>query len=117
MHGGPAARVRVHTYYRSVESPRFSFSAALWEWESNASWYFLSVPDEVADDIEERFGQRAGGFGSIRVEVTIASTTWRTSVFPDNKRKTYVLPVKKAVRTAEGLGAGSIAAVELEVVA
>ena len=53
----------------------YSFASALWEWESNASWYFLSVPEEIADDIEEQFGGRAGGFGSIRVEVVIGSTT------------------------------------------
>ena len=39
-----------------------------------------------------------------------------SSIFPDTKRKTYVLPVKKAVRTAEGLVAGSIAVVALEIV-
>lgn len=33
------------------------------------------------------------------------ATTWRTSVFPDSKAKAYLLPVKKAIRTAEDLGA------------
>lgn len=94
----------------------YSFASELWEWESQASWYFVSVPADAADDIEERFGGRAGGFGSIRVEVTIGTTTWRTSVFPDKTRQTYVLPVKKAVRRAEDLQAGSIARVELRVV-
>jgi len=94
----------------------YSFGSELWEWESQASWYFVSVPEEAADDIEERFGGRAGGFGSIRVEVTIGTTTWRTSLFPDKTRKTYVLPVKKAVRRAEDLEAGSIATVELRVI-
>ena len=94
----------------------YSFASEVWEWESQASWYFVSVPEEAADDIEQQFGGRAGGFGSIRVEVTIGATTWRTSLFPDSARKTYVLPVKKAVRRAEDLDAGSIAAVELRVV-
>ncbi|MGB7980518.1 MAG: DUF1905 domain-containing protein [Candidatus Nanopelagicales bacterium] len=93
----------------------YSFCSGLWEWESAASWYFLSVPEEAADDIEQRYGGHAGGFGSIRVEVTIGSTTWRTSLFPDGRRRTYVLPVKKAVRRAEGLVAGSVAEVQLTV--
>jgi Domain of unknown function (DUF1905) len=42
--------------------------------------------------------------------------TWRTSIFPDSARKAYVLPVKRAVRTAEGLAAGDTAAVTVELV-
>jgi hypothetical protein len=96
-------------------SATFSFTATLWEHEGSAAWFFLSVPTETADEIEERFADRAAGFGSIRVEVTIGATTWRTSLFPDSKRATYVLPVKKAVRTAEALVPGADAAVRLDV--
>ena len=94
----------------------YAFEAELWEWSAKASWFFVSLPEEEADDIEERYGRRAAGFGSIRVEVTIGSSTWRTSLFPSNEEKTYVLPIKKAVRTAEGLAPGSTATVELVVV-
>jgi hypothetical protein len=94
----------------------YSFTAEVWEWSSKTSWFFVSVPDEDADDIEERHGGRAAGFGSIRVEVTIGSSTWRTSLFPSKEEKTYVLPLKKAVRVAEGLEVGSTAALELVVV-
>ena len=37
-------------------------------------------------------------------------------MFPDNARKSYVLPIKKAVRVAEGLDDGTVAHVTLEVV-
>ena len=94
----------------------YAFEAEVWEWSSKTSWFFVSLPEDEADEIEERFGRRAAGFGSIRVEVTIGSSTWRTSLFPSNEEKTYVLPLKKAVRTAEGLGPGSVAAVELVVI-
>ncbi|MGA9278516.1 DUF1905 domain-containing protein [Ilumatobacter sp.] len=94
----------------------YSFSAEVWEWTSKTSWFFLSVPAEQADDIEERHGASAAGFGSIRVEVTIGSSTWRTSLFPSKEERTYVLPLKKAVRTAEGLEPGSTATVHLDVI-
>lgn len=94
----------------------YTFEAEVWEWSSKTSWFFVSLPEDEADDLEERYGRRTAGFGSIRVEVTIGSSTWRTSLFPSNEEKTYVLPLKKAVRAAEGLGPGSIAAVELVVV-
>ena len=77
------------------------------EHQGSAAWFFVSLPEDVADDIEAEHGHRARGFGSVRVEVSTGSTTWTTSVFPDTKRGTYVLPVKQPVRRAEGLLAGS----------
>ena len=96
-----------------MASPGYSFVAEVWEHEGPGAWHFVSLPEELADDIEERFGHRARGFGSLRVEVRIGRTRWRTSLFPDNKRGTYLLPLKKAVRVAEGLTPGAMAAVDL----
>jgi hypothetical protein len=100
-----------------VDTDPYRFVAALWPWDGPAAWFFVSLPEDVADDIDERFGHLEAGFGSLRVEVTIGSTTWRTSVFPDTKRGTYLLPVKKQVRTDEALREGSTCTVDLTVVA
>ena len=83
----------------------YRFTASLWPWDAkgDGSWWFVTVPDDVSDDIEERHGADAGGFGSIKVEVTVGATTWRTSLFPSSEQRAYVLPMKKAVRTAEEL--------------
>ena len=94
---------------------RFAFTAEVWKHESSGGWYFVSLPEDAADEIEEIHGQRARGFRSLRVDVTIGDTRWATSIFPDKKRGTYVLPVKRAVREAEGLIDGSTAAVTLVV--
>lgn len=98
-----------------MSSPRFTFTAPVWL-HDGGSWHFVAVPEDDADAIEERFGADAGGFGSVRVEVTIGATVWRTSLFPDSKRKTYVLPIKKSVRLSEGLRAGQSAHVAFVVV-
>lgn len=92
----------------------FSFPATLWEHEGPGAWHFVSLPHDVTDEIAEMSRGRTGGFGSVRVEVTIGHSRWRTSLFPDSRRGTYVLPVKKAVRTAETLADGSHAAVRLQ---
>lgn len=94
-----------------------TFTAELWEHDGPAAWYFCSLPAALADELEAEHGHRAAGFGSLRVEVTIGATSWATSIFPDARRRTYVLPVKKAVRRAEGLDAGSRVRVALRVVA
>lgn len=92
----------------------FTFTAELWRWPGENAWYFVAVPEEMADDIRMAGGPPRG-FGSVRVEVTVGSTTWRTSVFPDAGRRTYVLPVKKAVRRAEDLDEGAPVPVVLRV--
>jgi hypothetical protein len=53
-------------------------------------------------------------FGSVRVRVTVGGSVWRTSIFPEGGRGAYVLPIKKAVRKAEGLDPGDTASVTVE---
>ncbi|MGC1209479.1 MAG: DUF1905 domain-containing protein, partial [Ornithinimicrobium sp.] len=59
----------------------FTFPAPVWEWEE-ASWFFVTVPEEISDEIADLTAGLSGGFGSVRVEVTIGTSTWKTSLFP-----------------------------------
>lgn len=93
-----------------------SFTSPLWEYPGPAAWFFVSLPEALADEVAEVAEARAGAFGSVRVEVTVGSTTWRTSLFPDRSHGTYLLPVKKPVRRAEGLEAGDDVHVHLRLV-
>jgi len=94
-----------------------SFTAPLWEYEGPAAWFFVSLPPEVADEIADLVADRATAFGSVRVGVRVGGTQWSTSLFPDKQRETYVLPMKRAVREAEGLVEGGAVPVQLEVLA
>jgi len=91
------------------------FEAELWRYQGDAAWYFVTVPAGVSDAIRDEAPGPRRGFGSVRVRVTVGATTWATSVFPQAKEGTFVLPVKKAVRTAEGIDEGDAVPVELEV--
>ena len=93
----------------------FEFDAEVWLYESAAAWHFITVPPDVSDEIDDATGDRKAGFGSVRVRVTIGSTTWTTSLFPDSKRGAYLLPVKKEVRRREDLAPGSRVAVVLTI--
>lgn len=53
----------------------------------------------------------------MRVEVTVAPTTWATSIFPSKETGSYLLPVKKAVRQAADLEAGDDVTVTLTLAA
>ncbi|WP_103354575.1 DUF1905 domain-containing protein [Amycolatopsis sp. CA-128772] len=94
------------------------FEAELWEWDARRtdSWTFVSLPAEASDDIRERSAGPRRGFGAVRVRVTVGATRWQTSIFPDSARSAYVLPVKRAVREAEGIDVGDVCTVSLELV-
>jgi hypothetical protein len=96
-------------------SGRWSFSAPVWQWR-DGSWRFVTVPEAISDEVDEAVGDRAGGFGAVRVEVTVGRSVWRTSLFPSAEAGAYVLPVKKAVRVAEGLDDGATARVGIRLV-
>jgi hypothetical protein len=91
----------------------FEFTAPLWL-HPGGDWHFVTVPVEISDDITDLTAGRRRGFGSVRVKVTVGATSWRTSVFPDRKAGTFLLPVKKQVRDAEGLAHGADVAIALE---
>ena len=84
----------------------FEFTAPLWRYPGEGGWHFVSLPPEIGDDIAEVTARIRAGFGSVRVAVTVGTTSWRTSIFPDSKTRTYLLPVKKEVRDAEKLETG-----------
>ena len=93
---------------------RYVFEAALWVWDARRedTWVFVSVPAEASEEIRELTGGARRGFGSLRVKVTVGGSAWRTSIFPGSDG--YVLPMKRAIRRAEGLDVGDTATVAIE---
>ena len=81
----------------------FHFKTKLWTYSGKATWYFVSVPKKIAKEIEffASMGKRRG-WGSVKVDVTIGSTSWSTSIFPSDD-DAYILPIKSSVRKAESL--------------
>ena len=99
-----------------AESLTYEFSAALWPWEVRRDlWTFVTVPADASAQIAEFADGLRRGFGAVPVRARIGATTWRTSVFPQQSAGPYVLPVKRAVRTANGLEVGDEVAVWIEV--
>ena len=98
----------------------FTFTAPLWRWAARqetgdpSAWCFVTVPQEVSDEVRERAGAPRG-FGSVRVSVECGGSRWHTSVFPDAESGGFVLPVKKAVRVAEDVDEGDELTVTLQV--
>jgi Domain of unknown function (DUF1905) len=95
---------------------RYTFSADIWIHVADNPWYFVTVPEDISDSIEQDASTAPRGFGAVRVRATVGETRWATSVFPDTKRKAYLLPIKRPIRIAENLEAGDTIDVILEIV-
>ena len=85
-------------------SARYQFTAKLWRHDGAAAWHFVTVPVDVSVRIKTLAGGMMNAFGSLRVNVSIGKSSWKTSLFMDSKRGAFVLPVKADVRRKERIG-------------
>jgi Domain of unknown function (DUF1905) len=93
----------------------YTLTTPLWLWTSAsapASWHFLTIAGPTADEIHATAlmrrmeGGPKRGWGSLKVRATVGATSWDTSIFPEKDATGWLLPVKAAVRKAEGLVTG-----------
>ena len=93
----------------------YKIKSEVWLYPGMAGWHFLSVPKKDAAGIKDRFGAKHKGWGSLPVAVTLGRTSWKTSIFPDKKSGTYLLPLKAEVRKKEEVKKGDMVEFTLEV--
>ncbi len=72
----------------------------------HAAWHFASVDKEKSRKIRKEFKSLSRGFGSLPVQVSIGTTTWKTSIFYDARHEQYILPLKAEVRRREHIRDG-----------
>ncbi|MFB9269544.1 DUF1905 domain-containing protein [Bradyrhizobium erythrophlei] len=94
---------------------RYEIKAMIWLHDGPAGWHFVTLPQNEAREIRAHTAGLATRWGSIRVVATIGDVRWQTSLFPDRKRKSYLLPLKRAVLKAEGIKAGDRIMLTLDV--
>lgn len=89
------------------------FSGEVWHWRGPAPYHFVTIPDDESAEIEAVSELVSYGWGVIPVEAQVGDTSWTTSLFPRDGG--YVLPLKDAVRSAEGIALGDLVAVRMSV--
>lgn len=82
------------------------FSGEIWWWRGPAPFHFVTVPPEACEEITEVAAAVTYGWGMVPVTVHVGVTTWTTSLWPQDGG--YVVPLKDAVRRAEGLALGDV---------
>lgn len=91
------------------------FTGEIWEWRGPAPYHFLTVPEQDSEDLRELAPDLTYGWGMIPVRARIGGTEFETSLWP--KDGAYVVPLKDAVRQAEGLHLGDVVTVAFSPVA
>lgn len=91
----------------------FTFTSPLWRYFGESAWHFVTLPLDVSARIKF-LQQDRRGFGSVRVVASIGASRFETSVFPDSKSGSYLLPVKASVRKLEKIGHGDDVSVLVE---
>ncbi|MFC7430463.1 MULTISPECIES: DUF1905 domain-containing protein [unclassified Agrococcus] len=83
------------------------------EWRGPAPFHFVRVPDAEAEAIRDLAAMVSYGWGVIPVRGHLGDTTFTTSLFP--REGGYLVPLKDAVRRAEGVALGDRVAVRLRI--
>ncbi len=104
-----------------MSQAHYDLDVTLWRWsggENGGDWFFATVDGVVGEALSAtalmhrlETGRRAG-WGSVKISVTVGETSWRTSAFP-GKEQGWMVPIKAAVRKAEGLVEGEPFIIEL----
>ncbi len=91
----------------------WEFAGEVWEWRGPAPYHFVSVPDDLCDDVRDAADVVSYGWGMVPVTLRIGATTWTTSLWP--KDGCYVVPLKDRVRRAEEIELGDVVSMVLHV--
>lgn len=93
---------------------QIEFESAVTRWDKRVdSWFFATLPEELSVELRE-LPAPPRGFGSLRVQARIGASIWNTSIFFSGAA--FVLPLKKAIREAQGIEEGDIVVVDLDII-
>jgi len=84
----------------------YELKGKVWKYQTAndfGSWHFIGIDKKISEEIKKGQKGPRRGFGSVKVEVTVGKTKWLTSIFPDKRSGTYILPLKSSVRKKEGI--------------
>lgn len=93
---------------------RLAFAGPVVHWRGPAPFHFVRVPPDEAELIASLAPVVSYGWGMIPVAARIGGTEWTTSLWP--KDGSYLLPVRDAVRRAEGIDLDDVVEVVLDVI-
>ena len=92
------------------DAMEWAFDGEIIEWRGPAPYFFVAMSESDSAELKEE-ARSLIYWGQVPVHVQIGDTEFRTALFPKAGR--YLVPLKDAVRTAEGITEGDVVAVVL----
>ncbi|MEO7978381.1 DUF1905 domain-containing protein [Flavobacterium sp.] len=84
---------------------KYEFTEKAWQHSSPGGWYFVSLPTEMAQEIRNTFKSEEEGWGRLKAAARIGKSDWKTAIWFDTKKNTYLLPLKAEIRKRENIDA------------
>lgn len=66
----------------------------------------MSLPETLSVEIRNQFKREEEGWGRLKATAKIGNTEWKTAIWYDTKKSTYILPLKAEIRKKENLEVG-----------
>ena len=89
-----------------------TFTGPMFEWRGPAPYFFVAVPPDEAEELQEAAALVSYGWGMVPVTARIGATEWTTSLWP--REGSYVVPLKDAIRSAEGINDGDEVTIDVD---
>jgi Domain of unknown function (DUF1905) len=86
----------------------WAFDGEVIEWRGPAPYLFVAMPEDESAELKEQ-ARSLIYWGQVPVRVVIGDTEFHTALFPRQGR--YLIPLRTAVREAEGINEGDVVAV------
>lgn len=87
---------------------KFEFHSKIWQHNGQGGWHFVSLPQDLSKEVRDNLRSHEAGWGRLQATAKIANSTWETAIWYDTKKKTYLLPLKAAIRKQEMLKTGQV---------
>jgi predicted nucleic acid-binding protein len=91
----------------------WEFDAEVFQWRGPAPYFFVATPAHVDEFLHAHLSELTYGWGGIPGQVRIGDTEVTTSLMP--KDGVYLVPLKVALRRAEGIDDGDDVRIRLQV--
>ena len=91
---------------------RLDFGGEIIHWRGPAPFHFVLIPEPQASELRECANELSYGWGCMTTRARIGRTDFSTAVIP--KDGTFAVPIKVAVRRAEGLELGDTVHIRLD---
>jgi hypothetical protein len=85
---------------------KYEFMATPWPYSETGAWVFVSLPMNLSGEIRNLIKTEEEGWGRLKVTAATGNSEWKTAIWFDTKSRSYLLPLKAAIRKKENITTG-----------